>query len=131
MKKRIGISVICIAISVALVYAACIGRSRVADFNSLDGFDEYLNNADITKITNKIKSEGCILNEKTAVAVAEAILDEKYGDTVRKPLKARFTEEYDAWQVCGEELPEGYFGGNVYIMLSRKNGGVMAIWATK
>lgn len=78
-----------------------------------------------------IPKNGFVPDEKTAVAVAEAILIPIYGKEQidsERPLKAKLKN--DIWIVQGS-LPEGYDGGVAEVGLSKRDAGIIFVEHTK
>lgn len=75
---------------------------------------------------------GPIPNAETAMAQAETIWTEIYGEQVKskKPYQVFYDEEADVWLVTGT-LPDGFNGGVPYIMIRKSDGEVLAIWHDK
>ncbi|WP_263377298.1 YbbC/YhhH family protein [Granulicella paludicola] len=77
--------------------------------------------------TSHAPSNGYVPDERTAVAIAEAVLVPIYGEKTisgEKPFHAKVTG--DTWVVNGT-LPAGSLGGVATVELSRKDGHIISV----
>ena len=77
---------------------------------------------------NYVPKNGYVPDEKTAVAVAQAVLTPIYGEAKlaqERPFHASLDDK-DVWTVEGS-IPAGQVGGVAIIRLSRKDGHILSV----
>lgn len=74
-----------------------------------------------------LPENGCVPDEKTALAIAEAVLLPVYGETLEddRPLRAHLMSD-SVWVVIGT-IPEGVLGGVVYIEIAKRDGRILGM----
>ena len=99
---------------------------------SINDYDYYINEFSTTKILKSDRSVGDINNAKEAKEQAEIIWKEIFGEEAKKekPYKVYFDENSKVWYVKGT-LPPNYVGGVLNIIMTKKDGKILAIWGEK
>ncbi len=75
--------------------------------------------------------EGFVPDQKTAIAIAEAVLRPIYGEETlahERPFTAKLAGEL--WTVEGS-IPPGMLGGVATAIIAKKDGRIMAVWHEK
>jgi hypothetical protein len=81
-----------------------------------------------SQMHNYVPKNGYVPDEKTAVAVAQAVLTPIYGEAKlaqEKPFHA-VLDDKDVWTVEGS-LPAGQVGGVAMVRLSRRDGHILSV----
>ena len=82
----------------------------------------------LAQMTGHAPKNGFVPNEKTAIAVAEAVLIPIYGEkqiVSERPFHASLSAK-GVWTVTGS-LPEGWDGGVAVVCIDRQNGRILYV----
>jgi hypothetical protein len=72
--------------------------------------------------------EGLVSDQKTAIAIAEAVLFHVYGErTIREQRPYIIKHVRDKWIIDGAPPPRGMAGGSFHIVISQRDGRVLEI----
>jgi len=77
-----------------------------------------------------VPKEGFVPDDKTAVRIAEAVLDPIYGEekiNSEKPLSARLNEQKDVWIVSGHLPKEFNKGGAAVVEIAKTDGRILRV----
>jgi hypothetical protein len=79
-------------------------------------------------LVNYKKKFGAVPDEKTAISIAEKVLDEIYEDCSKteQPFVVFFNTRANAWIVNGT-LPSGWDGGTGYIAIEKDTGAILLL----
>lgn len=124
MKKEMQIiTILCVA-AIAIFSFFFLNNTQTETF-LLSDYNYYLNNFPYEKHVDQI------LNSDTAIAQAELIWIDIYGEDVldKKPYTAYFDSINDAWLIKGT-CPSNSFGGVPFAII-QSDGNVLAIWHDK
>jgi NTF2 fold immunity protein of polymorphic toxin system component len=77
-----------------------------------------------------VSKDGFVPNEKTAIRIAEAVLDHVYGDDVinsERPFDAKLNDAGNTWIVWGHLRKPANKGGAAYIEISKADGRILRV----
>jgi NTF2 fold immunity protein len=82
---------------------------------------------------------GFVRDSETARQIAEIILTTKYGKDVMesyRPYKAKYVEQWNAWEVYGRGRPVidgkiAVLGGEPHVAIRKVDGAILSCWMTK
>lgn len=79
-------------------------------------------------LVNYEKKQGTVPDEKTAISVAEKVLDEIYENCSKteQPFEVFFNTRANAWIVNGT-LPISHLGGTGYIAIEKDTGAILLL----
>lgn len=99
---------------------------------SIEEYAYYINEFPTTKILNSERKVGDINTFKDAKEQAEIIWTEIFGEQAKreKPYKVYFDNNSKVWLVKGT-LKSNYIGGVLNIIMTQKDGKILAIWGEK
>lgn len=131
-KKIIIISVILIVVLILGALFISIHNYKVQ--NQVQSFSVQEYKQEITdfssnKIFGYVRKLGEIISAETAKEYAQKIWLEIYGEHIKKcrPYKVYWDEENDNWLVEGT-LRKNVLGGVPYIIFSKNDGEIVAVW---
>jgi len=109
------------------------------DNKTEDGFEEITITELIKRATDYAFEEGCVRDESTAIAIADAIFRGIYGEDYNDiphwdgttsdglPLLAFYNEDEESWLIR-TQLPDGIDGVDFYVIIRKSNAEVIGIW---
>ncbi len=71
-----------------------------------------------------------IINKKLALQIGELILDNKYGNTMKKEKPLSIIDHDSAWFIHGN-LPKNFLGGEGYIEIDKRNCKILRLGHSK